>query len=280
MDNNIIMVVLTAAFLHAWWNFLVRSNTDKVLAMIAMTMGHAPLAILSISYFGLPGMETLPFLIASAVLHVGYQVFLMNAYRFGELSNIYPIARGLSPLLLSIITLIIGQDVLTAGQMVGIMTISLSMIYMGFLQFRFNQDGPKGLILACITGIFIASYSMVDALGARLTGDAMVFYSSSTILNVTLMGIYSMTFHRDVVKSLIINGKKPFFVGGTASYLAYVMVLWACLQAPVAIVSSLRETSVIFAMFLGVFLLGERINRTKIIVTFVMITGVIITRLF
>ena len=66
------MVVLTAAFLHAWWNFLIRSNTDKVLAMIAMTMGHAPLAILSISYFGLPGMETLPFLIASAVLHVGY----------------------------------------------------------------------------------------------------------------------------------------------------------------------------------------------------------------
>jgi uncharacterized membrane protein len=209
------MVVLTAAFLHAWWNFLIRSNTDKVLAMIAMTMGHAPLAILSISYFGLPGMETLPFLIASAVLHVGYQVFLMNAYRFGELSNIYPIARGLSPLLLSIITLIIGQDVLTTGQMVGIMTISLSMIYMGFLQFRFNQDGPKGLVLACITGIFIASYSMVDALGARLTGDAMVFYSSSTILNVTLMGIYSMTFHRDVVKSLIVNGKKPFFVGGT-----------------------------------------------------------------
>jgi drug/metabolite transporter (DMT)-like permease len=280
VDNIIIMVVLSAAFLHAWWNFLVRSNTDKILAMIAMTIGHAPLAILGIIYFGLPGRESLPFLIASAVLHVGYQVFLMNAYRFGELSNIYPIARGLSPLILSIVTLYIGQDMLTTGQMVGIATISLSMIYMGFTQFRINKDGPKGLLLACITGIFIASYSMVDALGTRLTGDAMMYFSSSTILNVLLMAIYSMMFHKPALMSIISNGKKPFFIGGTASYLAYVMVLWACLHAPVAIVSSLRETSVIFAMILGVFLLGEQISRTKIIVTLIMITGVIITRIY
>lgn len=280
MDNIIIMVVLSAAFLHAWWNFLVRSNTDKILAMIAMTIGHAPLAILGMIYFGLPGWESLPFLIASAVLHVGYQVFLMNAYRFGELSNIYPIARGLSPLILSITTLYIGQDILTTGQMIGILTISLSMIYMGFTQFRINKDGPKGLLLACITGIFIASYSMVDALGTRLTGDAMMYFSSSTILNVLLMAIYSMIFHKHAVMSIISNGKKPFFIGGTASFLAYVMVLWACLHAPVAIVSSLRETSVIFAMILGVFLLGEQISRTKVIVILIMISGVIITRIY
>lgn len=279
MDNIIVLVVLSAAFLHAWWNFLIRSNTDKVLAMIAMTMGHAPLAILGVIYFGFPGYESVPFLIASATLHVGYQVFLMNAYRFGELSNIYPIARGLSPPILSIVTLIIGQDMLTAGQLIGIMIISFSMIYMGSLQFQFNKDGPKGLLLACVTGIFIASYSMVDALGARLTGNAMMFYSSSTILNVMLMGMFSTIFHRDSLKLLIRDGKKVFWVGGTASYLAYAMVLWACLHAPVAIVSSLRETSVIFAIFLGAFLLGEKISNVKIIVTVVMIIGVIITRL-
>ncbi len=125
--------------------------------------------------------------------------------------------RGLSPLILSIITLYIGQDILTTGQMVGILTISLSMIYMGFTQFRINKDGPKGLLLACITGIFIASYSMVDALGTRLTGDAMMYFSSSTILNVLLMAIYSMMFHKHAVMSIISNGKKPFFIGGTAS---------------------------------------------------------------
>jgi drug/metabolite transporter (DMT)-like permease len=266
--------------LHAWWNFLVRSNADKVLAMIAMTAGHMPMAIFGIIYFGLPGRETLPYLLASAVLHVGYQVFLMNAYRFGQLSHIYPIARGLSPLLLSIATLVIGQDSLTIGQMLGIITISLSMIYIGAIQFRFDKDGPKGLLLACVTGLFIASYSMVDALGARSTGSAMVFYSSMTMLNVLLMMMYSGIFHRQSLKRVVFDGKKMFLVGGTASYVAYVLVLWACLHAPVAIVSSLRETSVIFAMFLGVILLGERITRTRMIVTVIMVIGVVMTRLF
>ena len=280
MDNLIFAAVLSAAMLHAWWNFLVRSNTDKVLAMIAMTAGHMPMAIFGIIYLGLPGREALPYLLASAVLHVGYQIFLMNAYRFGQLSHIYPIARGLSPLLLSIATLVIGQDSLNPGQILGIMTISISMIYIGAAQFRFDKDGPKGLMLACVTGLFIASYSMVDALGARATGSALMFYSSMTTLNVLLMITYSGIFHRQSLKRVVFEGKKMFLVGGTASYVAYVLVLWACLHAPVALVSSLRETSVIFAMFLGVILLGERITYTRIVVTMIMVIGVIMTRLF
>ena len=156
---------------------------------------------------------------------------------------------------------------LSGGQFAGIIIISLSMMTLGFMQFRLHQDGPKGLILACFAGMFIASYSMVDALGSRLTGDALLFYSSSTMLNVMLMLIYSMSFHRDAMRRLVRDGRKVFWIGGSASYLAYVMVLWACLQAPIALVSSLRETSVIFAMFLGAFLLKETISRAKIMIT-------------
>ena len=174
----------------------------------------------------------------------------------------------------------IGQDSLNPGQILGIMTISLSMIYIGAAQFRFDKDGPKGLMLACVTGLFIASYSMVDALGARTTGSALMFYSSMTTLNVLLMITYSGIFHRQSLKRVVFEGKKMFLVGGTASYVAYVLVLWACLHAPVALVSSLRETSVIFAMFLGVILLGERITYTRIVVTMIMVIGVIMTRLF
>jgi drug/metabolite transporter (DMT)-like permease len=92
--------------------------------------------------------------------------------------------------------------------------------------------------------------------------------------------MYSGIFHRQSLKRVVFDGKKMFLVGGTASYVAYVLVLWACLHAPVAIVSSLRETSVIFAMFLGVILLGERITRTRMIVTVIMVIGVVMTRLF
>ena len=280
MTSFIFVAVLGAALLHAWWNFLIRSNQDKHLAMIAMTIGHAPIAVLSLMVFGLPPLSSLPYLLISGTLHLGYQVFLMNAYRFGQLSNIYPIARGLSPLLLMLATLIIGLDYISGGQILGIIIISLSMIYIGATQYRFDKDGPKGLLLAVITGCFIASYSLMDAVGARIVGQAMVFFGGATIINVILMSIYSAIFHGDCLRRVAHDGRKMFFLGGAVSYLAYVIVLWACLHAPVAVVSSIRETSVIFAIFLGVLLLGERITFTRIVATIIMLIGVVMTRLF
>ena len=114
----------------------------------------------------------------------------MNAYRFGQLSNIYPIARGLSPLLLMLATLIIGLDYISGGQILGIIIISLSMIYIGATQYRFDKDGPKGLLLAVITGCFIASYSLMDAVGGAdcWAGDGILWwgYNNQCDFNVNL----------------------------------------------------------------------------------------------
>ena len=101
MDISIVLVVLGAAFLHAFWNFLVRGTHDKALGMAAVMFGHLPLAFIGLFYAGLPPEGAWPYVMASAVLHLGYQVFLLNAYRFGELTQIYPVARGASPLLIT-----------------------------------------------------------------------------------------------------------------------------------------------------------------------------------
>ena len=98
MDISIVLVVLGAAFLHAFWNFLVRGTHDKALGMAAVMFGHLPLAFIGLFYAGLPPEGAWPYVMASAVLHLGYQVFLLNAYRFGDLTQIYPVARGASPL--------------------------------------------------------------------------------------------------------------------------------------------------------------------------------------
>ena len=279
MENFVILAVLAAAFLHAFWNFLLKENNDKALSMYAVTVGHLPIALVGVAFVGLPPSEALPYIILSGFLHTGYQVFLMNAYRFGALSNIYPIARGLSPLLLALVTIGFAHDELSRLELLGIALVAGALIIFGLAQYRFNKDGPLGVILAIITGCFIASYSLTDALGTRVTGSAFAFYGAMSFVNVLLFTGYYLCFHRDALKRLPREGMKMMVVGGGASYLAYVMVLWACLTLPVAVVSSLRETSVLIVMIFGVVFLKEDLTRPKLLACIAVVCGIALMRL-
>lgn len=279
MENFVILAVLAAAFLHAFWNFLLKENNDKALSMYAVTVGHLPIALVGVAFVGLPPSEALPYIILSGFLHTGYQVFLMNAYRFGALSNIYPIARGLSPLLLALVTIGFAYDELSQLELLGIGLVAGALIIFGLAQYRFNKDGPMGVILAIITGCFIASYSLTDALGTRVTGSAFAFYGAMSFVNVLLFTGYYLCFHRDALKRLPREGMKMMVVGGGASYLAYVMVLWACLTLPVAVVSSLRETSVLIVMIFGVVFLKEELTRPKLLACIAVVCGIALMRL-
>ena len=279
MENFVILAVLAAAFLHAFWNFLLKENNDKALSMYAVTVGHLPIALVGVAFVGLPPSEALPYIILSGFLHTGYQVFLMNAYRFGALSNIYPIARGLSPLLLALVTMRFAHDELSRLELLGIGLVAGALIIFGLAQYRFNKDGPLGVILAIITGCFIASYSLTDALGTRVTGSAFAFYGAMSFVNVLLFTGYYLCFHRDALKRLPREGMKMMVVGGGASYLAYVMVLWACLTLPVAVVSSLRETSVLIVMIFGVVFLKEDLTRPKLLACIAVVCGIALMRL-
>ena len=132
MNFGVISVILLAAFLHAFWNFLVRGNSDKTVGMAAIVYGHLPLALLGLAWFGFPKIEALGYIIASSVLHVGYQAFLMNSYRFGGLTQVYPIARGSAPLMIVIISVIISTDHLKYLEILGILTVSLGIFCTGF----------------------------------------------------------------------------------------------------------------------------------------------------
>ena len=279
MENFVILAVLAAAFLHAFWNFLLKENNDKALSMYAVTVGHLPIALVGVAFVGLPPSEALPYIVLSGFLHTGYQVFLMDAYRFGALSNIYPIARGLSPLLLALVTIGFAHDELSQLELLGIALVAGALIIFGLAQYRFNKDGPMGVILAIITGCFIASYSLTDALGTRVTGSAFAFYGAMSFVNVLLFTGYYLCFHRDALKRLPREGMKMMVVGGGASYLAYVMVLWACLTLPVAVVSSLRETSVLIVMIFGVVFLKEDLTRPKLLACIAVVCGIALMRL-
>ena len=215
MELGVVAAVLGAAFLHAFWNFMVRRADDKALGMASVMIGHVPLAVLALLWMGLPPLASALYVLMSAVLHVGYSVFLLHAYRFGELSEIYPIARGASPILITLGTVTFLPDSLSLHQMLGVLMISTAILAYGFAQFRITTINSTGIVLALITSCFIA----------------------------------------------------------------YGIVLWACLSAPIALVSSLRETSVLFAVGLGTILLGERLTIFKICLTLVILAGIIFLRL-
>ena len=279
MDISVIFVVLGAAFLHAFWNFQVRGTEDKSLGMAAVMFGHLPLAIIGLTYVGLPVGGSWPYVIVSAVLHLGYQIFLLNAYRFGELTQIYPVARSASPMLITLFTMIMVPGILQTMEVIGVIMISGAIMIYGIVQYRTKSVGFAGIILAIITGFFIASYSIVDAEGTRIAQSAISYYGASTTANAVLFAIYLLWFKPSVFGRIFPDAFSTFVIGGNASYFAYVAVLWACLSAPIALVSSLRETSVLFAVGLGVLFLKEKMTLLKVGVILTIFCGVIILRM-
>jgi len=279
METLLIFSVLSAAFLHAFWNFQVKDTPNKAMGMAAVMFGHLPLAGVGLLYSGLPSLEAAPYLVASAFLHLGYQVFLLNAYRFGSLTSIYPIARGIAPLLITLVSILILNEMLEISQIVGIVLISAAIICFGIKQYRLANAELTGLLLACATGCFIAGYSVVDAIGTRISGSAIAFYGVSTFSSAVLLAIYFQITNPSVLFSFHKEARNTLIYGGTASYLAYVIVLWACLHAPVAIISSLRETSLLFAIILGAVFLKEKITMFKIIMIVSILCGILLLRL-
>ena len=279
MNTILIFSVLSAAFLHAFWNFQVKDTPNKAVGMAAVMFGHLPLAGVGLWYNGLPTIEAAPYLFVSAFLHLGYQIFLLNAYKYGSLTSIYPIARGMAPLLITFVSMLILNEAIEAYQILGICIISTSIICFGIKQYRLANAELTGLMLACATGCFIAGYSVIDAIGTRIAGNAMAFYGVSTFGSAVLFAIYMQITNPGVLTRFHKEARNTLIFGGTASYLAYVIVLWACLHAPVAVVSSLRETSLLFAIILGAVLLKEKITAFKMIMIASILCGIFLLRL-
>lgn len=186
---------------------------------------------------------------------------------------------GASPILITLGTVTFLPDSLTLYQMLGVLMISTAILAYGFAQFRKTAINNKGIVLALIISCFIAAYIIVDGTGTRVAQNAMIYFGMMSVCSSVVLVIYFQRFHNGVVKRVFTEGWRICLVGGSASFIAYAIVLWACLSAPIALVSSLRETSVLFAVGLGTICLGERLTIFKICLTLVILAGIIFLRL-
>jgi len=277
---NIFLLVILAAFLHAVWNALVKNEENKYLAVTAIVLGHVPVSIFIILLTPTPSVESIPFIILSALLHIGYEWYLLSAYRFGDLTKVYPIARGTAPILVAIVSLTFLGVVLSNFEILGIFIISLGILSLSF-------QGAKGLknrsvvIYALITGFFIMGYSITDGHGARVSNSFLSYMGWSFILNATIfLIILKINNKSEIITKTFKEGKKIFFIGGTLSYIVYGIVIWAFTQAPIALVAALRETSIIIALLIGIFFLKEKFTFLKAMATFIIFFGVVLLKFY
>ncbi len=279
MEPIVFAAVLLAAALHATWNAIVKGSGDKYISMTAVVMGHVPLALIALPLSPLPAASSWPYLVAGILLHVGYQFFLMFSYRIGDLTQVYPIARGIAPMLVALVSVLFLNVPLSNSELIAILVIGTGIMSLVFVRGGDGLHNAGAALMAVGTGCFIASYSLVDGLGAREAGTALGFYAWLTTINAVVFVVIMRFVKPGAVTEVVRKHARFALLGGGASFVAYALAIWAFTQAPIALVTAVRETSIIFALFIGVFFLGERLNLLKLCSTAMTIFGVLMLRL-
>ena len=271
MSPFLFALVLAAAVLHAAWNALLRGATDRLWGMTAMSFATTLGSAIWATTLPWPAAAAWPWIIGSAALQTGYSLFLVRAYQFGELGQVYPIARGSAPLLVTLAAAFVAREHLPAHALAGIAAISAGL--MGLIS-RIDKASRTPVLLALATGVLIAAYTTVDGLGVRRAGSSaayaawmFLFYGAMMAASyVAIRGWRGTRFGE--AQTLRALG------GGTLSLIVYSSVMYAMARAPIGAVSALRETSVVFAALLGHAFLGERLTARRLLACVVIASGV------
>ncbi len=281
---TIVAAVLFSALLHASWNALVKSGVDKALdTALIHALGCGVGAVL-VAVVGLPRSEAWPWLAASIVIHIGYYITLVGAYKHGELGFAYPIMRGSAPLLVALLSgRLIGEHLPLAAWL-GIGGISAGVLTIGLTRSAARGGGSRrhALGYALANACIIASYTIVDGIGVRASGDALQYVGLLFLVDgLPYFALVMWQRRHALAPSLaFIRERWPVaLLGSCASMGAYGIALWAMTHAPVASVAALRETSVLFAAVIGMLLLKERFRFQRAVGTGAIIAGVMALRL-
>ena len=280
MDNTVFVLVLFSAILHAIWNSMASKYKNKNVSIPAIVYGHVPACIVAVIILPMPSVESFPYIILSALIHQGYQNFLLTAYQAGKFTTVYPVARGFGPLVATVISIIFLGVYLKVFTLLSILLISTGVIFIGAFSKSILKN-YKILYTSLATGVFIGIYSIVDGYGARISMSAISYMSWVFIFSALFFPIVlKFRKQKNILKKTLTEGKVVFWVGGFFSYIAYVITVWAFTKAPIPMVSALRESSIIFAILIGYFYLKEKINIYKIISILLIFAGVIGLKLF
>jgi len=259
---TVVAAVLFGALLHASWNALVKSSSDKALdtALIHLlgSLVSLPIAL----FIGWPASSSWPFILTSVVIHIGYYVALTGAYRHGDLGLTYPLMRGTAHLLVALSASLTVGETLSPLAWAGVLAVSCGILALGLS--RHALDSPRAVGFALANAVVIAAYTVVDALGARASGNPLQYVVALFVLDGWPFALMVLWRRGGAAAWPYARRRWPVAVlGAVASLASYGIALWAMTRAPVAIIAALRETSVLFAVVLGTWLLKETLTLRR-----------------
>jgi drug/metabolite transporter (DMT)-like permease len=260
MSPFVLACVMCAAILHAGWNAVLRGGGDRLWSMTLMMIAVACVTAVAAVFVPWPNAASWPYVIASAVIHTGYNLSLVRTYRVGDLGQTYPISRGSSPVLVALGAMIFAHEAINIISAIGIVLVSAGIVSLAFQGKGLRSDF---LPAALTTGVLIGAYTVVDGIGVRLAGSSVAYTNSMFLLwSITMPPIF-----------YAMRGRPPAYTGaqtamalagGLVSLLAYGIVIWAMQYDAMGVVSALRETSVVYAAIIGRVFLKETLTARRI----------------
>jgi drug/metabolite transporter (DMT)-like permease len=271
--------VLLAAVLHAGWNALLKKGEDPLFDTASVMLGAA-LVVAPFAWFvPIPAPASWPYIAVSTVLHMLYFVAIAGAYRNGDLSLTYPLMRGLAPVIVALGAALWLQERLTWLACAGVLLVSGGVLAISRTSVRSLAHHRVAVRYALANALIIAAYTVVDAAGARVSGSPATYVVWLTLIDGILIFAGVRAFRQaQGVPASAVNWQRAC-IGGAASAGSYAIVLWAMTQAPVALVSAVRETSVLFATALGAWMLKEKLGRHRWLGAGCVVLGIVALRL-
>lgn len=276
MAASTVALVLVAAVLHAWWNALIKIEGDRLPAAALIAFSASVMAAAALPFVPLPLPASWSYIATTQALYLGYWLFLIQAYEHGDLGHVYPIARGAAPLIIIAVTVVFVGEHLGAGQIGAVIIIAAGIASLAFTGASPVHGVARPLLYALGTGLFIAAYSIVDGLGARLAGNPHSYVLWAFALHGIPITLIAVAKRRKAALAFARARWKPGVLAGALCLSSYWLVVWAFTLGPIAPVAALREVSVIFAAIFGAVFLKERFGRRRIAAAAAVALGVVL----
>lgn len=277
------LAVLVAAVAHASWNAIAHAIRDQLVAFTLVGLGGAVIALLVLPWAPMPRAESWPYLLLSLLLHTAYLLLLMQAFRIGDFSQVYPIARGTAPVVVTVLAATLLAEYPDSLQVGGVLVASGGLASVALLGWRSGAgDGaPRwpAVVAALGTGLAIAGYTTVDGVGVRASGSALGYTTWLMLLQGVTIPSYALVRHRRALAGMLRPVAWRGLAGGALSVLAYGLVLWAQTRGALAPIAALRETSIIVGAILGTVFFHERFGRPRIVATVLVVAGIVLLNL-
>ena len=270
-------MVLLAAVLHATWNALLKGAQDRLATFVLLDLTGVALCVLAVPLLPAPAPASWVFIALSTLIHTGYKLLLIESYRTGgDLSQVYPLARGSAPLLVAGFAALAVGERLGPLRLAGVLVVSLGLVLLVGMGGRQLAAHRRAIGFALATGVSIAAYTVTDGLGVRRSGSALGYIAWLFLAEGLPLPLYAATLGRRHLRHGLRVNLARGIVSGVLSLAAYGLVIWVQTRGALAVVAALRETSVVVAALIGTVVFGERFGYRRTVAAAAVTVGIVL----